>query len=574
MFTNSKNTNAYYAELAKRHHMHFILLQFSQIQPDLLEIKNSQEYLKLQAIPVAETHTEITIATADPSQKNIEKIHALWPNKKIKIVVASRQNISQLLAQRFEKEFAYTSSHLRYDMDPIHSASYTFSRAEKIIIIVMLLILLSGLIWNFVVTLFLVSLFLSMGTVIIMSYKMGLTIRLYRFPRKRTPDEARKATDLPIYTILIPLLREKEITITYLLEALSHLDYPSEKLDIKFLLEKDDLQTLEILNKFDLPWHYDIVIVPPGLPLSKPRACNFGLQLSFGEFLTIYDAEDKPDAGQLRRVLQCFRENEDNIACVQAPLNFYNYKENLITRLFTIEYTHWFDSFVPALSFLNAPVPLGGTSNHFKIQKLRELGAWDPYIGTEDADIGIRIYRFGYKTNTVLSTTYEEANTKFYNWFRQRSRWNKGYVQTYLVNMRDPIRMVQQIGGLRFIHFNLFVGGNVFLQLANLPLWIFFFVGFVFYMLGFMHTHFQYLYLITWYNFFVGNLILMISEFAATYRRRLYSLLPYVPLKIFYWFVMSFAGYYAIYELLVRPGYWYKTEHGISKQGKDTDVKS
>jgi len=321
----------------------------------------------------------------------------------------------------------------------------------------------------------------------------------------------------------------------------------------------------------DLPWNYQILVVPEGAPRSKPRALNYGVRFALGAYLTIWDAEDRPDSDQLKLALQLMHNSNPEVGCVQASLNFYNYKENIITRLFTIEYTFWYDCLVPALSALSVLVPLGGTSNHFKTPLLREIGGWDPYLGTEDAEMGVRLGRNNYIVKHLDSTTYEEANTRLWNWFKQRSRWNKGYMQTYLMNMRDPIHLLKQLGFWKFINFQFFVGGNVFFHLANLPLWLFLGSS-VFFYHSMTDLFPKTLLAICWYNFLFSNFMLLAGQFAATYHRRLYSLLPYVPLKIFYWLLMSFAGYYAVYELLVRPGYWYKTQHNVSKQGRKTDV--
>jgi len=568
MPTSNENIQHYYSQLAKEHHLKLHRIKNDTIDPALLVKAKCPTYLQLQAIPISETEKTITIATADPSDKNRKAIEAFWgkkSSKNLELVIASRQDISGALAHRFRTELTHDITYKRFDIDPVHSASYSFSLSEKIVLITILLILTGGFIWKFYITLLVISLFLSMGTVTIMAYKMGLTLRIFRWPQVTAIKIDTRDDQLPVYTVLIPLLREKEETLSVLLKSLQKLDYAQNKLDVKLLLEEDDDKTLETIAKFSLPWNYEVLLVPPGLPRSKPRACNYGAYLAFGEYLTIYDAEDQPDADQLKQALKCFAENDKETVCVQAALNFYNHKRNLLTRLFTIEYTHWFDSFVPALVYLKAPVPLGGTSNHFKVKTLLKIGCWDPYIGTEDADIGIRIYRLGYKTNCITSTTYEEANTDVFNWFKQRARWNKGYMQTYLVNMRDPLKMIKQVGFIKFVNFQLFVGGNVFIQLANLPLWFFLLASYITYMNAGLPPYPKIAFFVTWYNFLIGNLILLGSEAYAVYRRGLYRLLPFVPLKIFYWLQMSFAGYYAIIELLVRPGYWYKTEHGFGE---------
>lgn len=581
MLDYEKSAREHFLNLATQNNLNFISLM--DIKDKLYLDKDlCEHYLSLQAIPTEISETMITIATSNPTENNIRLINKFWNksgDKRINLVVTSRQDIVDIIAQKFEKEWIHEIAHTRDDRDYMHSASYTFSNREKIIIIVLLCILFFSMLGDFFTTALWFNLFLSFGSTIIVAYKTCLTIIAARYLRNKEEKITMTTNNLPIYTILIPLLREKEETMSILLESLRLINYPKELLDIKLLLEKDDNETLNALSNFQLDWYFQVLIVPPGLPRSKPRACNYGLRFAFGEYLTIYDAEDKPDPDQLRKVLQKFHDNlistikkygdtHTQLACVQACLNFYNYKENLLTRLFTIEYTHWFDFLIAALSGIQAPVPLGGTSNHFRMDILKKIGGWDPYIGTEDAEIGMRLYRYNYRTAHTYSTTYEEANTKLGNWFKQRTRWNKGYMQTYLVYMRDPINFMKQIGPWRFLNFQSFVGGNVFTQLANLPLLIFLVTGLFLHRIYFTSEFSTLLYTITWYNFIIGNILYMICEFIATYHRKLYSLLPYVPLKFFYWMIMSAAGYYAIYELLTRPGYWYKTEHGISNQKK------
>lgn len=572
---HSISVYAYYSELSKQYQCDFVNLNLFDLDLSLLKKRSRGDYIKLRAIPISQTETTVTIATAEPSAQNKIKIEAFFTKqttKKVKLVLASIQDITHVLAEVFKNEYAHEITHCRDEKDLFHSASYTFSLKEKLILFSVLIIFILGAFGNFFVTALCVNVFLATGTLIIMSHKMGLTIHALRLFKKRPKGNRVIQNELPMYTILLPMLREKESTIVLLLEAISKLDYPKDKLDIKFLLEKDDQETLDVLQKFVLPWNYQTLLVPDGLPRSKPRACNYGLQFSLGEYLTIFDAEDRPDSDQLKAILHQFINATDKVACIQAALNFYNYKQNIITRLFTIEYTYWFDCLIPALDMLRAPVPLGGTSNHFKTDVVKKIGGWDPFIGTEDAEIGVRLYRYGYRVEVSRSTTYEEANTRFINWFLQRVRWNKGYMQTYLVNMRDPIKMIRQIGPWRFINFQFFVGGNVFIQLANLPLWIFLCTTLLLYNQEVASLYPTLIFRITLFNFIVSNGILLISQFVAVWRRRLYCLLPFVPLKIFYWMAMSLAGYYAIFELLIRPGYWYKTTHGLGNQGDHTDV--
>ncbi len=152
------------------------------------------------------------------------------------------------------------------------------------------------------------------------------------------------------------------------------------------------------LRKHDLPPHFEVIVVPQGSPQTKPRALNYALQFCRGSLLTIYDAEDIPEPNQLREVARKFSGAGEKLACLQAQLSFYNPNENWLTRQFTAEYATLFGLILPALAAHNLPLPLGGTSNHFRTRNLRQIGGWDPYNVTEDADLGLRLARLGYRT--------------------------------------------------------------------------------------------------------------------------------------------------------------------------------
>lgn len=250
---------------------------------------------------------------------------------------------------------------------------------------------------------------------------------------------------LPVYTVLVPMYKEPEVA-EKIIRAVTALDYPQDKLDVKLLLEEDDAVTRgKVAAVVDrLPSCVEVLACPKvaaGEPRTKPRACNWGLSRARGEYLVIYDAEDHPEGDQLKKAIVTFRKLEaagqERVACLQAKLNYFNPRQNVLTRFFALEYTAWFDLFLPGLHALHTPIPLGGTSNHFKMEALVQLGGWDPYNVTEDCDLGLRLARQGFLTHILDSTTWEEANSRVGNWVRQRSRWVKGYFQTHLVHTRD-----------------------------------------------------------------------------------------------------------------------------------------
>lgn len=277
--------------------------------------------------------------------------------------------------------------------------------------------------------------------------------------------------ELPTYTIFCPLYKEWQV-LPQFVEAMKNLDYPKYKLEIMLLMESNDERTQQVAEELDLPDYFKVTVVPKTLPKTKPKACNFGLLQATGEYSVIFDAEDIPDPKQLKKVVVAFGREKKNLACIQAKLNFYNPEQNILTRLFTSEYSLWFELVLTGLHAAKAPIPLGGTSNHFKTNVLRDMEGWDSFNVTEDADLGIRLSKGGYATSVLDSVTLEEANSDFYNWINQRTRWIKGYMQTLLVHMRDWRQFLEQGKHFEFLSFLLIIGGKLTSLLVNPLMWI------------------------------------------------------------------------------------------------------
>jgi cellulose synthase/poly-beta-1,6-N-acetylglucosamine synthase-like glycosyltransferase len=377
-------------------------------------------------------------------------------------------------------------------------------------------------------------------------------------------DDARAIPDneLPVYTVLVPAFRELEL-IGQVVDSLKHLEYPEELLDVKLLLEADDLGTIEAAKRAVEGTRFDIVLVPAAEPRTKPKALNFGLSLARGELVTIYDVEDRPDPLQLRRAVVAFRRAPKEVACLQANLSYANVDQNLLTKWFTIEYANWFALFLPGLVSLGAPLPLGGTSNHIRRAVLEELGAWDPFNVTEDADLGIRLHRKGYRSAVLDSITYEEANSDFVNWAKQRSRWYKGYLQTWLVHMRRPRQLWRDLGPSGFFQFNLFIGGGPILALISPIFWTLTAVYFAV-RPAFIQTLFApgiyYLALACW---LLGNAAMLYLNVLTVRIMDRPSLLRAALLTPLYWLAMSVAAVKAVIQLVSMPSYWEKTTHGL-----------
>lgn len=364
----------------------------------------------------------------------------------------------------------------------------------------------------------------------------------------------------PVYSILAPMYQESG-SIGQLIHALNQLNYPPEKLDIKLILEEDDIKTLNTLKNINLGPQFEILCVPPLAPRTKPKALNFALQSARGEFVVIYDAEDIPGINQLRKAVAAFHAGGAELACLQARLNYYNAGENWLTRQFTLEYSMWFDWLLTGLQALGLPIPLGGTSNHFRAGVLRELGGWDAYNVTEDADLGLRLARRGYTCAVLDSTTLEEANCRHVNWLRQRTRWQKGYMLTWLVHMRAPLDLWRQLGPAGFLGFQLFIGGTVALALA-MPAAALVFMASLCVCGPSIPPSLLWLNEMLFVTGMAGNAL---SAAAGAMGRGRPSLLPDILLTPFYWGMTWIASLRALLQLLHSPFYWEKTRHAISR---------
>ncbi|MEQ1887720.1 MAG: glycosyltransferase [Alphaproteobacteria bacterium] len=365
---------------------------------------------------------------------------------------------------------------------------------------------------------------------------------------------------LPMYTIIVPLYREPG-SVPQLMAALSRLDYPADRLDIKLVLEAGDEATFTAIRKLNPPAHFQVLRVPPLAPRTKPKACNYALSSATGEHVVIYDAEDIPDTDQLRKAASAFHAAGPLLACLQARLNFYNRRENWLTRQFTLEYSMWFDWLLPGLQALGLPIPLGGTSNHFRTGVLRRLGGWDAYNVTEDADLGLRLARSGYSCAVLDSSTMEEANCQHINWLRQRTRWQKGYMMTWFVHMRRPLDLWRQLGPRGFLGFQLFVGGTVALALS-MP------AAFLIFVLSLCACGPQAPQLLSQLNaiiFTLGLCVGAVCAAAGAVGRGYYDLLIEILFTPLYWGLTMLASISALWQLTCNPFYWEKTRHAISR---------
>lgn len=568
----SMKADDYYRSLAKHYDIPFLDLSKYEINYDIIKDSERELYAGRLILPVKLDNQEYTVVTSNPSDETFHIIKQQY-GENTKVCCASRYDILYLLQSIFKIHYLNNAIESLLTTNQSLSSKYLLSTWQRFFFLVFL-VSCTYFLAKFPMHFFwLANIYLMLSVSGILIYKVFLAlttiIRNRKIHLKKREKIYQKLADYPIYTILVPVFREKEITLQHLMRNIRKIDYPKHKLDIKILLEQDDIETIAILKKMDLPRNIEFVYVPYSTPQTKGKACNYGLQFAKGEFLTLYDAEDRPDKNQLKTVLKTFRKYDDeNIACVQCKLNFYNASDNWLTRMFSLEYSYWFDMLLPALEFFKTPIPLGGTSNHFKVDALREVSAWDPFNVAEDADLGVRLNRLGYSSRVASSTTYEEATCHFGSWIKQRTRWIKGYMQTYLVHMHNPLKLIRSVGVYGFLGFQLFIGGTIITNLSNMLLWIIFILC----LFAKEDTYLSFLYAGSiWYfalfNLLSGSILMIALNMIGQYHqlRKNKTLIFYALSSPIYWLMMSLASYRAVYQLIFKPSIWEKTQHGVSK---------
>lgn len=403
----------------------------------------------------------------------------------------------------------------------------------------------------------------ALGAVFFLAVAIGRFLALMQPAPPHTEPCLAHPDHLPLYTILVPLYREAT-AVTGLVESLSRLDYPTARLDVLFLVEADDRVTLTAFDAIDLPAGFRLVRLPAGGPRTKPRACNIGLALARGTFLVVFDAEDRPEPLQLRQALAMFREGGRDLAVVQARLAIDPRQQGWLPALFRADYAGLFNVLLPALARFDLPIPLGGTSNHFRTEILRRVGGWDAYNVTEDADLGLRFDRLGYRAAMMSATTLEEAPSTPAAWLRQRTRWLKGWMVTMIVHSRDPARLLAEIGPAGALAFFLMTGGIVAASLLG-PISLLFLVRTFAsglpddpLLLGLRHVCLA--------SLLLGHGVAIAVAIRGSLRLGRMPNPFVIALFPLYWCALSIAAWRALFQLARDPHGWEKTEHVLARR--------
>ena len=552
------NKNTLWDTLAEQNNVPRAPVLISKPKDNLTELASHQDLFRLSFAPFAKDRDHISIAFSDPeTREEIERY--FWAQDLIPhLYLSDRTSIQTQIARLKSTELIDSAE----TACPAHQSCRGIElRLALAISVVTILTFLS---LSFFLGYF-AEILIAFGALVFFALSSLKFASLVAYLPKSPEDTARRSTrKLEKVTLMVPLFKESQIA-KRLIPRLQKISYPSELLEIFLICEEGDFETIDAVSASNLPINFHKISVPKGSCQTKPRALNYALPFASGSIIAIYDAEDAPEADQVFKAVRHLQTADLRVCCVQARLDFYNETRNWLTRCFTLEYAILFRVFLRGLQRLDLPIPLGGTSMFIRREALEEIGSWDAHNVTEDADLGMRLYRAGYRVECLDSTTFEEANFRLLPWIKQRSRWLKGFFLTWASHMRNPVALLENMGWSPFLALNLLFlatfTGYLLLPIF-LPLWALY-LGFVApEALGIPQSYAAILFLLLIF----GEPYYLVAGMLATKDKRLRKLRLFLPSLIFYWPLASIAAYKALYEALFHPFYWDKTEHGLDDE--------
>lgn len=543
----------------------------SRPDPRLIDRFGAHRCLREALVPWAQVGGAVMIATARPEMFERHRPELLALFGPVVMCLASESELTQAvmalrapaLSRRAEGRVAEAES----------CRPWQHGRARTLVV-GMVLVIAAGLILAPRLALAVLGAWaaLTMASTIAMKALAGLAMMRGHSnppPGDTAPDEHPRIARLPCVSVMVPLYHEPDIA-PRLIRRLGRIDYPHELLDILLLVEAEDRHTFETLRRHGLPPWMRVAVAPAGTLKTKPRALNYGLDLCRGSIIGVWDAEDAPDPQQIHDIVRRFHDRGAEVACLQGQLDYFNPRTNWLARCFTIEYATWFRVVLPGIERLGLAIPLGGTTLFFRRAALEALDAWDAHNVTEDADLGMRLARHGYRAEMIETVTGEEANCRLLPWIRQRSRWLKGFMMTWAVHNRAPRETLRQLGWKKFLGLQVLLLGTLSQVVLAPVLWSFWLLA-----LGLSHP-------LSGSPVWAGQSVtmlfltseavnLVVGIYACRGRKHRF-LIPWVPTLALYFPLATLAAYKALWELVTRPFYWDKTAHGLFDFGDPAPV--
>ncbi len=590
-----------YGCLAEQLGVPFVNLLTEAPDAGILDAREPEDLIQAEWLPLHQRGDTLTVATSVPfTPKMMDQVRASFAVQNVVLNVTTDWDITQAVLRNCRSRLLFNAAEELATTAPDKSAKAGLALWQKILSWILVAATIGGMIWATSATIISLLVMANVFFLVAVSFRTLASIvgafgrhddrivaaavatQRARLASAALPEEPPSDAQLPLYTILVPVFHEAHV-IANVIRNIGELDWPTAQLQVLILLEEEDTLTIQACKDAAPPAYVQLLIVPAGTPMTKPRACNFGLMFARGEYLVVFDVEDKPEVDQLRKAHHAFLraqkihhpahvKSDKRLVCVQAALNYFNSRQNVLTRMFTLEYSTWFDGMLRGMEVFRLPIPLGGTSNHFRTSLLRELGGWDPYNVTEDADLGMRAATAGFRISTIESTTWEEACSEIPAWIRQRTRWIKGYMVTALVDARYPLRFARSAGFRSVISTFALIASTPLLFLSYPIVWgftILTYVGVRFTALDLPPLFAQ---AAVW-NSLAGNIIVIVLAAWAGWRRQGWRLASYAIFNPIYWFLHGFAAWRALILLILKPFSWEKTPHGLGTGLREvTDV--
>ncbi len=550
MKTATLNNNLMIEKIVKEDSM-VVNLKKETCDRALLEHRYLEDYISMEFIPWRQVDGLVYIASSKINNELKEFLGILYPAGFL-LVRASLEDITLTIQRNFNEILLDKTLHRIHKEDERYSAKFLLSLRSKVLIIITVMVILYLLIKYLSLAIIGMIIVANLINFINTVFKIIIFAKGYQSPTEQFvyPKET------PKYTVMVPLYKEEHVLVK-LISSLEKLNYPQDKLEIIFIVEQFDRCTIRFINRLKRRL-FKVICVPRSTPKTKPKACSYVLNYINSKYLAIYDAEDRPEPDQLLKAVAKFEQSPNNVACLQARLGLYNSNENILSSCFAIEFFCWFRYFLNGLLRLKMPIPLGGTSNHFKVEILKKIGGWDPYNVTEDADIGYRLFKKGYKVAMIDSDTLEESPNTIQAWLKQRVRWIKGHLQTYIVHLRTHKHFKTNAGKRGVLAFHLFIFFPILSYLTNillLPSLLVLNHGFLMTIISLLNYAF---------HLIVSWIFACVTLRNSTQTILKKSLLWYG----FYTILHSIASLGALYQLITRPYYWNKTEHNFDYRNK------
>lgn len=522
--------------------------------------QEAQQALRHRIVPISWEPGRVTYVAAGERAK----AYATGKELEVSAITNERTMLRELQAGQESELMGYAVSGLtnRY---PDLSAAQPFGAKQSLWLVLGLALVAFGVMWDrptsaVVAFTVMLALFLLMAGLKLWCL---LPAKLPRAPLAMKIDDA----DLPVYSILVPLLREARLA-EQTLRAMQAFDYPHAKLDIKLVLEAEDKATRKVFEDQRLPPYMEVILVPKGMPETRHKALNYALPFARGELLAVYDADSVPAADQLRRVAGTFALAPKTVACLQTQVGFINRNENWLTRQCALDYAHHFKLLFPRLAKFGAPLPFCGASIHYRTQMLRQLGAFDAHNVARDSGLGIRLARLGYRTALIPTLTREEAPPRLRDWLTQRVRWTKGALQTAIVNLRSPVRLWRELGARNFLLTQALTLGSIIVALAHPFFLAWLATTSVLIVLDQPAAPQIWLFLQALYG--IAAALAFMITMTATARSSLFlgrgfSWVATILTAPVYWLLVSLATWLAVLHYFTGTRRWTKTPHGITR---------